>query len=967
MPKAIITIHDNYIKYCYQKLGERNCMSKKLFMAYYKRTKNKFINETICGDIRQNTVDSKKREHSNNIKLLFVIITILFNVRCTDNKTTIMPRHDYDNLILSTNIFGNTNKIWDSNYDNYDLKNIMSILGKKNNMKENILSIDDDLKEIISYILVYFLVERLRLLPEDNKTSVIESIRNFAGNLIDIIIPSQDKLYKMSEITVDGVDFSNCADITLYNLLFISNKLDEIKIETKQTVDSDYKADGKQTTHLLYNDNFKIDGKFDAVGWSLYLSNIPYGFIFNKGKYELQTVYLSKVLLYLLDNKKSIEETKFNKNMILKEINNKLPVVLQKYELEIYPGHAEVIKKLLFPKFNIHINKMFELLTLCSKCAPNDVVNEITMKIFANKFTLVKGNTQSDINKKIEESPKGNLCVLHECEQYSDGKLILGSDSDGKLILGSDSDGKLILGSDNVAILILFKAFYNNHNITNIDMKENVMYIGDSAFENCSNLSRTLRIPNSVMCIGNGAFKDCSNITELEIEVGVTSIGDGAFMGCFGIIGLTIPNSVKSIGDNAFSGCTSITGHLTIPNSVKSIGDNAFSGCTSITGHLTIPNSVTSIGNGVFAECRTITGLTIPNSVTSIGVNAFKNCIGINESLTIPNSVTNIGENAFASCIGIRGPLTIPNSVRSIGNSAFHGCQNINGPLILSNNLTSIGDSVFEDCKNINGPLIIPDSVMSIGNYAFNNCIGINGSLTIPNSVTSIGNNAFNSCTHIIGHLTIPNSIKRIGEGTFENCRSITGLTIPDSVTRIGDSAFAECRSISGHLTIPNSIKRIDEGTFENCRSITGLTIPDSVTRIGDSAFAECRSISGHLTIPNSVKSIGVCAFEKCRSITGLTIPDSVTSIDNLAFMDCSGITGPLIIPGSVTSIGNNAFSGCSGITGPVIISNSDTSIGNNAFSGCSGITGPVIISNSDTSIGDNVFPEGLDVTYMIN
>jgi hypothetical protein len=875
MPKAIITIHDNYIKYCYQKLGERNCMSKKLFMAYYKRTKNKFINETICGDIRQNTVDSKKREHSNNIKLLFVIITILFNVRCTDNKTTIMPRHDYDNLILSTNIFGNTNKIWDSNYDNYDLKNIMSILGKKNNMKENILSIDDDLKEIISYILVYFLVERLRLLPEDNKTSVIESIRNFAGNLIDIIIPSQDKLYKMSEITVDGVDFSNCADITLYNLLFISNKLDEIKIETKQTVDSDYKADGKQTTHLLYNDNFKIDGKFDAVGWSLYLSNIPYGFIFNKGKYELQTVYLSKVLLYLLDNKKSIEETKFNKNMILKEINNKLPVVLQKYELEIYPGHAEVIKKLLFPKFNIHINKMFELLTLCSKCAPNDVVNEITMKIFANKFTLVKGNTQSDINKKIEESPKGNLCVLHECEQYSDGKLIL----------GSDSDGKLILGSDNVAILILFKAFYNNHNITNIDMKENVMYIGDSAFENCSNLSRTLRIPNSVMCIGNGAFKDCSNITELEIEVGVTSIGDGAFMGCFGIIGLTIPNSVKSIGDNAFSGCTSITGHLTIPN------------------------SVTSIGNGVFAECRTITGLTIPNSVTSIGVNAFKNCIGINESLTIPNSVTNIGENAFASCIGIRGPLTIPNSVRSIGNSAFHGCQNINGPLILSNNLTSIGDSVFEDCKNINGPLIIPDSVMSIGNYAFNNCIGINGSLTIPNSVTSIGNNAFNSCTHIIGHLTIPNSIKRIGESTFENCRSITGLTIPDSVMSIGESAFAECRSISGHLTIPNSVKSIGVCAFEKCSNITGLTIPDSVTSIDNLAFMDCSNIIGHLTIPNSVKSIGKGAFS-----------------------GCSGITGPLIIPGSVTSIGNNAFSGCSGITGPVIISNSDTSIGDNVF-----------------------------------
>ena len=101
----------------------------------------------------------------------------------------------------------------------------------------------------------------------------------------------------------------------------------------------------------------------------------------------------------------------------------------------------------------------------------------------------------------------------------------------------------------------------------------------------------------------------------------MTSIGDSAFEDCSNLTSITIPNSVTEIGYSAFNGCTSLK-TITIPNSVTSIGSSAFSGCTSLES-ITIPDSVTSIGNWAFENCSSLKSITILNSVTSIGSNAF--------------------------------------------------------------------------------------------------------------------------------------------------------------------------------------------------------------------------------------------------------------------------------------------------------------------------------------------------------
>ena len=141
-----------------------------------------------------------------------------------------------------------------------------------------------------------------------------------------------------------------------------------------------------------------------------------------------------------------------------------------------------------------------------------------------------------------------------------------------------------------------------------------------------------------------------TSVTRVVIPNSVTSIGDSAFQECTNLASITIGNGVTSIGRWAYYGCTSLTS-ITIPNSVTSIGSSAFSSCTNLAS-ITIPNSVTSIGGDAFAHCAGLTSITIPNSVTSIGAYAFNNCTGLT-SITIPNSVTSIGDGAFNNCTGL--------------------------------------------------------------------------------------------------------------------------------------------------------------------------------------------------------------------------------------------------------------------------------------------------------------------------
>ena len=115
----------------------------------------------------------------------------------------------------------------------------------------------------------------------------------------------------------------------------------------------------------------------------------------------------------------------------------------------------------------------------------------------------------------------------------------------------------------------------------------------------------------NIKYIPSSFFYNNKQIKEFTIPNNITSIGLGAFSGCSGLTSVTIPNSVKSIGNGTFWGC-SLTS-VTIPDSVTSIGKWAFDYGKSLTS-VTIPDSVEIIECYAFDHCNNLTSVTIPNN-----------------------------------------------------------------------------------------------------------------------------------------------------------------------------------------------------------------------------------------------------------------------------------------------------------------------------------------------------------------
>ena len=185
----------------------------------------------------------------------------------------------------------------------------------------------------------------------------------------------------------------------------------------------------------------------------------------------------------------------------------------------------------------------------------------------------------------------------------------------------------------------------------------------------------SFEIPDSVTFIGNSAFEYCSNLTSVVIPDSVTSIGSRAFYNTAYYNNISNwENGVLYIDNHLIEAKTTLSGEYVIKDGTITIASYAFSSCYSLTS-IVIPDSVTSIGDGAFHGCSSLTSIVIPDSVTSIGYNAFNGCSSLT-SVVIPDSVTSIGMRAFYDCDSLTS-IVIPDSVTSIGNYAFYYCDKL--------------------------------------------------------------------------------------------------------------------------------------------------------------------------------------------------------------------------------------------------------------------------------------------------
>ena len=355
---------------------------------------------------------------------------------------------------------------------------------------------------------------------------------------------------------------------------------------------------------------------------------------------------------------------------------------------------------------------------------------------------------------------------------------------------------------------------------------DNIVSIGDHAFEWGIVETRPLIIPNSVTSIGHWAFYGCSGLTgDLNIPNSVTSIGEQAFYGCSGFDGiLTLPNSITEIGPETFRDCSSFTGGLNIPNSVTSIGNNAFAGCSGFNGTLTLPYSLTEIGACSFYECSGLSGdLIIPNSITEI--NGFTFYSTGFTSVKIPNSITFFGCGAFANCPNLTHLEY--NAINCTVEKPYNNGSSYNysysftaiKSLIIGNNVQNIPRFLFEYCQ-LDTIIVLATTPPTLGTSAFTHySVADNANLIVPcGSISDYENSAWNNnYLWTISEDCTPRTITinpNISDGTIT--ASTNTATMGQTVTlHINPDPGHDILSITVHnINNPNQTVDVINNTF---------------------------------------------------------------------------------------------------------------------------------------------------------
>lgn len=182
-----------------------------------------------------------------------------------------------------------------------------------------------------------------------------------------------------------------------------------------------------------------------------------------------------------------------------------------------------------------------------------------------------------------------------------------------------------------------------------------------------------------------GAVTIPSTVTRKKKSYNVVGIGDSAFEGCSEVTSVVVSEGVINIDNNAFSNCSALT-DIRIPASVKEIGETAFGGCLSLDA-VYIDNlsawcniDFALLGSpllqtvNLYLKDKILTEVVIPDDITEIADFAFYGCSSIT-SIVVPEGVTSIGTDAFSHCTGLVS-IVIPEGVQ-LSSGAIKGCDNL--------------------------------------------------------------------------------------------------------------------------------------------------------------------------------------------------------------------------------------------------------------------------------------------------
>ncbi len=445
-------------------------------------------------------------------------------------------------------------------------------------------------------------------------------------------------------------------------------------------------------------------------------------------------------------------------------------------------------------------------------------------------------------------------------------------------------------------------------------IEEIVIYsdsISDEAFEGCTKLT-TVEIKNDLSYLGASAFAYCSALESVVFNGGCEKIGEFAFFECSDLGTFNLPDCDVIIGDAAFASAgikklvfapntfiteagvslfdsvkgmtvdvTDSTAYMLDPSGVIYSRDGSrlvfvLPSYSSTT--FTVPASVSEICDGAFASCTKITSVNAEGSkLERIGIGAFANCSSL-KSITLPKNDIVIGEYAFIGTTALKN--------MDLGDVTEVGAYAFNGSAITSVNLTHdnvvIGEAAFYECAALTDVTLGNGAV--VGDYAFAGSSVV--TVSLGENVT-VNEGAFATCYYLKA-FDFEGVTGVVGPMAFYACVSLTSVEAPN-VTELGEACFADCTSIvyfnAEKLEIVGAyaFAPYHEDSEEGARFET-VYMP-SLTTIGEGAFNACLYLKSMDL--SKVTNMDFAAFYMCVSLEEITLSDSLTVLPDYAFFGC--------------------------------------------------------------------------------
>ncbi|KAL3770443.1 hypothetical protein ACHAWU_009994 [Discostella pseudostelligera] len=186
------------------------------------------------------------------------------------------------------------------------------------------------------------------------------------------------------------------------------------------------------------------------------------------------------------------------------------------------------------------------------------------------------------------------------------------------------------------------EAFFDNDQLVEVELPDNIQSIGGRAFTNCCSLT-TIHLCEGLQTIGYGAFLDCTSLRQVTIPSTVSIVHYQAFRRCTSLVDLHLCDGLQIIGSYAFYDCTSLH-RVTIPSTISVINKYAFCRCSSLK-EIQFFEGLRDILEGAFYDCMSLMHINIPSTVHSIESEAFKHCSLLRNVAISPSST--LGDEAF--------------------------------------------------------------------------------------------------------------------------------------------------------------------------------------------------------------------------------------------------------------------------------------------------------------------------------